>query len=95
MPFYDALIDFDLRTGFDGEGPPKTQPKTQPQWMDAVYACLAEKKKRKYNLQIAIGAHFPYRTCDAIRSVDALNYVAGAWIACRPLIEVLVTDGPD
>ena len=90
VPFYDALIDLDLRTGFDGEGPPKTQ----PQWLDAVYACLTEKKERKYNLQIAIWAHFPYRTCEAIRSVDALNYVAEAWIACRPLVELLVSDDP-
>ncbi len=85
MPFRDAIIDFDLRTGFDGVGPPKTQ----PQWMDAVYGCLAAKKS---NFEIQIGATFPYRTCEAIRSADALNYVAGAWIACRPLIKLLVTD---
>ncbi len=86
-PFHDAVIDFDLRTGFDGVGPPKTQ----PQWIDAVYGCLSEKKS---NFQIQIGARFLYRTCEVIRSVDALDYVAGAWIACRPLIDLLVTDSP-
>ena len=87
VPFLDAHINFDLRTGFDGMGPPKTQ----PQWMDAVYGCLAAKKS---NFEIQIGATFPYRTCEAIRSADALNYVAGAWIACRPLIKLLVPGSP-
>jgi hypothetical protein len=87
VPIRDAVIDFDLRTGFDGVGPPKTQ----PQWIDAVYGCLAKKNS---NFQIQIGGRFLYRTCEGIRSVDALDYVAGAWIACRPLIEVLVTDSP-
>ena len=84
-----AVINFDLRTCFDGAGPPETQ----PQWLDAVYECLA--KKNKANFQVQIGARFPYRTCEAIRSADALNYVVGAWIACRPLIKVLITDDPD
>ncbi len=35
VPFRDAIIDFDLRTGFDDVGPPKTQ----PQWIEAVYNC--------------------------------------------------------
>ncbi len=85
VPFVDAVVDFDLRTGFDAEGPPKTQ----PQWINAVYDCLAEKKS---NFQIQIGARFPYRTCETIRAANALDYVAGAWIACRPLIDVLVSD---
>ena len=88
VPFRDAVIDFDLRTGFDSVGPPKTQ----PQWIEAVYNCLANKNS---NFQMQIGAKFPYRTCEAIRSVDALDYVAEAWIACRPLVELLVTDNPD
>ena len=87
VPFRDAIIDFDLRTAFDGVGPPKNQ----PQWLDAVYGCLASKKS---NFQFQIGAVFPYRTCEKIRSADALNYVAGAWIACRPLIKLLVPGSP-
>ncbi len=85
VPFRDAIIDFDLRTAFDGVGPPKNQ----PQWLDAVYGCLASKKS---NFQFQIGAVFPYRTCEKIRSADALNHVAEAWIACRPLIKLLVPD---
>ena len=85
VPFRDAVIDFDLRTGFDEVGPPKTQ----RQWIDAVYGCLAEQKS---NFRTQIGARFPYRTCKAIGTVDALDYMAEAWIACRPLIEELVMD---
>ena len=84
-PFNDAVLNFDLRTGFDDAGPPKTQ----PQWIEAVYGCLAEKRS---NLQIQIGAWFPYRSCRAIGSVDALDRVAEAWIACRPLVDLLVKD---
>lgn len=83
VPFKDASINFDLRTGFDGVGPPKTQ----TQWLDAIYGCLANKKS---NFQIQIGAWFPYRTCKSIRSANALDYVAKAWIACSPVIDVLI-----
>jgi hypothetical protein len=83
VPFHDAIIEFDLRTGFDEAGPPKTQ----PQWLDAVYGCLAKKKS---NFQFQIGAHFPYRTCPTVRSVAILDRMAEAWIACRPVVAVLV-----
>jgi len=85
VPFHDADIEFDLRTGFDGVGPPDTQ----PQWIDAVFGCLAKKKS---NFQFQIGACFPYRTCATVRSVAILDHMAEAWIACRPLIDVLVKD---
>lgn len=83
IPFHDAFIEFDLRTGFDGMGPPKTQ----PQWIDAVFECLAKKNS---NYQFQIGAHFPYRTCADVRSVTILDRMAEAWIACHPIVTVLV-----
>lgn len=83
VPFLDGVVEIDLRTGFDGVGPPKTQ----PQWIDAVYACFANKNS---NFQFQIGAHFPYRTCAAVRTVAVLDRIAGAWIACRPMVDVLV-----
>ena len=82
VPFYDASVEFDLRTRFDGMGPPKTQ----PQWLDAVFGCLAKKNS---NFELQIGAYFPYRTCAVVRSVAILDHMAEAWIACRPLIAVL------
>lgn len=85
VPFEDAVISFDLRTCFDDEGPPKTQ----PQWLDAVYDCLARKKS---NFQTQIGAWFPYRTCEGMRKPEGLDYVARTWIACNPLLEVVRTD---
>ncbi len=85
IPFYDAVIDFDLRTGFDGMEPTKTQ----PQWLDAVFGCLVNKKS---NFQFQVGAYFPYRTCQSVRSVDILDRIAEAWIACYPLVAILVKD---
>mgnify|MGYP007051346430 FL=1 len=82
VPFEDAVINFDLRTCFEDEGPPKAQ----PQWLEAIYDCLARKKS---NFQTQIGAWFPYRTCDGMRKPEALDYVARTWIACGPLLEVI------
>ncbi len=82
IPFEDAIISFDLRTCFHEEGPPKAQ----PQWLDAVYDCLAEKNS---NFQTQIGAWFPYRTCDRIREPSAIDFIARTWIGCKPLLKIM------
>ena len=84
VPFEDAVISFDLRTCFNDEGPPKAQ----PQWLDAIYECLARKNS---NFQIQIGAWFPYKSCDGIRKADALDYIADTWISCEPLLDVVTS----
>lgn len=82
-PFHDAIISFDLRTAFPDAGPPKTQ----PQWLAAVYDCLADKRS---NFEFQIGAHFPHRTCTMTGKPEILDSVAETWTACRPLVDVLV-----
>ena len=83
VPFVDARLEFDLRTGFDDIGPPKTQ----PQWIDVLYDCLTNNNS---NYQFQVGVWFPYRTCPSIRTAVALEFIADAWIACRPLIDVML-----
>ena len=79
------MIDVDLRTAGDGKGPTKRQ----PQWVDAIHAGLVN---RNSNLELQIGAAFPYKTCPKIQTVKALDYVARAWIACGPLLGTLSND---
>ena len=61
-------------------------PSFNQQWINAVFGALQNKNS---NLELHIGAEFPYRTCRAIREPEALDFVAAAWIACRPYIAAL------
>ncbi len=81
-PIYDANIEMDLRThSDDGDAV-----KFQPQWVDSVFNVL---KNKNSNLELQIGAKFPYSRCKAIRESDALDLVAATWIACKPYISAL------
>ena len=85
VPFMDATIRFDLRTAFDrpkGRDPVKTQ----PQWLEAIWSAFSQKRS---NLQLGIGARFPYGTCPMTRKPEILDYIAEAWIACKPLLDVM------
>lgn len=81
-PMVDAYIDVDLRTHSDD----REAIKFQPQWIDAAFGSL---NKKTSNLELQIGAEFPYATCKDIETPDALDYVAMAWIASRPFISAL------
>jgi len=59
------------------------------QWLTATYNVLEHKKS---NLQLAVGAVFPYKNCKAQKSPEILNYIADAWLACEPLLKVMVKD---
>ena len=81
-PMLDAAIDVDLRT----QSQESDAPKFQPQWIDSVFTAF---KNKKSNLELQIGAKFPYRTCEAIQKPEALDFVAETWIACEPYISAL------
>lgn len=86
LPIDDAKLEFDPRTAFTlrkrrGKGVPTV--KQQPQWLAATYDALAKKRS---NLQVGIGAIFPY-SCSVLRTKKALEYIAGTWIACEPLLK--------
>jgi hypothetical protein len=82
MPFIDARIDFDLRTAVPLSGAPKEQPR----WLSAAYSSFVNKAGSNY--QIQIGALFHYDRCRELEQADALNLVAEAWLACKPLVDL-------
>jgi hypothetical protein len=79
----DARLEFDLRTARNYDK--KLPIKQQPQWLTTVYHVL---KSKKGNLQIGIGAAFPYRTCKAVHTSRSLDLFAKAWLACKPILDV-------
>ena len=81
-PFVDARIDFDLRTAFDSD----EAPKMQPMWLSAAYHSFAD--KRRSNYQIQLGVLFPYEDCPALKTDKAVDLIAEAWIACKPLVDL-------
>lgn len=84
-PPIDVYIDIDLRT-LDGDR--RSSVSRQPQWIDAAFEVLRRRRPSRPNLELQIGARFPY-TCPAITGPEALDRVAQAWIACKPYIDAL------
>lgn len=82
VPIMDANLEFDLRTAFSGGA--KQPVKTQSQWLKATFDALTNKKS---NLQVTVGAIFPYRYCAKTKSPEILNYVEATWLACKPLAD--------
>jgi hypothetical protein len=81
-PYVDARIDFDLRTAVSSGGPPKPQ----PLWLSAAYGSFVNKKSTNY--QIQMGVIFPYDRCPELRQPNALDLIASAWLACKPLVDL-------
>ena len=75
QPRMAAALDMDLQTCIDDVD-------FQHQWIDAL-------RNRRSKPEVQIGARFPYRTCPAIAETRSLDFVARAWIACKPYIDVL------
>lgn len=81
-PLVDAVIDFDLRGVAAGNGAPKVQPR----WLSAAYGSFVNKNGSNY--QIQIGVLFPYEHCPELRNPTSISMIAGAWIACKPLVDL-------
>lgn len=79
-PVYDAALRFDPRTAVGGD----KAVGLQPQWLAAAFDAL---ESRKSNLQIQVGAEFLYARCAAVRKKDIVEAMAGAWLACHPMLE--------
>lgn len=83
---FDARIEYDLRTASLAKAKgSKVRP--QPQWLKATYDALCKKRS---NLQVAVGAIFPYRTCPATKDQKIVDHVANVWLACKPLLDVIL-----
>lgn len=84
-PIVDARLEYDIRTAFSSR---RNQPvKVQHEWLKATYEALAKKRS---NLQVTVGAIFPYRTCAETKSPGILDYIGNTWIACKPLLDVVL-----
>ena len=81
--FQDAYLEVDLRTL---RGDPESGVKRQPEWMEVAQRVIARKDS---NLELQVGATFPFEHCLAIQTPDALHHVAAAWISCRSFIRRL------
>jgi hypothetical protein len=84
----DALLQFDLRTAFP-ELARASGVLGEPEWLRAAYRAFRSKKG---NLQMQIGATFPYGTCRTVASGRLVELISRCWIACRPMIVRAVGD---
>jgi hypothetical protein len=39
---------------------------------------------------MAVGATFPYRLCPATAKPEITDAIAGVWMACKPLLDVML-----
>ena len=85
VPTTDAHLTFDLRTAVacNSNG---SKVKFQPQWLQATFDAFVNKRS---NLQLAVGATFPYRTCKATAGRGILDGIAASWIGCSPLLRTM------
>ena len=83
----DAFLDIDLRT-MNGDRDADPMVKPMPAYVETAFRAFRDKKSA--NVELQIGAAFPYRTChESIGTPNALDHIAAAWIACTPFIEKL------
>ena len=87
----DARVEFDLRTAFNqSDGRSRSGVKVQPQWLDATFRALSRKNS---NLQVAIGAAFPYTRSSTVGTREFLGRVEATWLACEPLLAAMGIKG--
>lgn len=77
----DGRIDVDLRTAIQSNG---SAVKYQPEWVEAIYELLVRKKA---NIQLGFVVQFLY-SCKVIRSAEAADLFAAAWVAMSPILEL-------
>jgi hypothetical protein len=87
VPVTDGRIEFDLRTFREKRKREKhNQVRPQPEWCEATFQLIA---KRRSNMQIGIGAIFPYSATTGINTPQMLDLFAAAWLSSKPLLTLL------
>jgi hypothetical protein len=81
-PTIDARLGFDLRTAFPGRA--RKGPKAQAEWLNAAIEAFLAKRS---NMQLSIGAIFPYETSRVVGTPKATDFIEATWVSCRPLID--------
>lgn len=79
IPTVDGRLSADIRTCTDSSS---GQVKYQPEWAEALYSLLVNKKS---NLQFGIQMQFDY-DCKRVRSAAAVDLFVDSWVAMRPLL---------
>lgn len=87
VPIVDSRLEFDLRTAFPHQASAKSRPKTQAEWLRSAYAAYGGKRA---NVQLAVGAIFPYDRCPVVHTPEAVNAIIAAWLGCKPLLDALL-----
>jgi hypothetical protein len=81
----DGVMNFALRTAYGAGKDQKV--KVQTQWLSAVFSLI---KNKKSNMGFEVGVSFPYGTCKKVNKPDILDSFAASWIACKPLLDVML-----
>lgn len=80
----DANLNADLRTILPGK---QSGVKYQPEWVHAIYQVVSSKRS---NIQMGIDVRFQY-SCPRVRSSNADDLFAHAWIAMKPLLDFVIS----
>ncbi len=84
----DGLMEFDLRVAFGDESPDRGPAiKRQPQWANAVFDLLQNKKA---NIQFQIGVIFPYEGCEQLKGRDADKLFISSFRALKGFVDGVI-----
>ena len=81
----DGTIGADMRTIIEGN---ESNVKYQPQWCDAIYQLLANKRS---NIQFGVVMRFNYK-CPVIQTEKAVELFAQAFQGMSPVINFVLDD---
>jgi hypothetical protein len=83
---YDAVLRFDPRTAIRVRARrDERSVLPQVQWLVATEQAL---RHRRSNLQLQVGAEFPYAKAPVTRSAKLIDAIADVWLACEPVVRV-------
>lgn len=80
----DGRLEVDMRTL---AGCSKAGVKCQPEWIDAIYNLLTQKRS---NMQFGVEVRFQY-DCPIVRSREVVDLFADTWIALKPLLDFVLS----
>ena len=84
---HDAVLDFDIRTAFDGlSSALKPTQKKQEEWLKTVFEINNNKKS---NIQFQVGACFYFNKHTLIDDKDADQVMIKSYLSCKPLTDHL------
>lgn len=84
---HDALLRFDPRTAVPVRGRSRGPAVLRkPEWLIATEQAL---RHRRSNLQLQVGAEFPYSKSRVTQSADLVRAVADVWLACEPVVRAI------